>query len=67
MNGTKSDDHEQNPTEFSLFSLVCRWLESTPILNDNVAWDQYRKAADRWLKEPSEVCNKLYLSYLISA
>lgn len=60
LNGTNSDDLEPNSTEFSLFSLVCRWLESTPILNDNIAWDQYRKAADLWLEVSSEVCHKLY-------
>lgn len=62
LNGAKADEIEQNPAEFSLFSLVCRWLESTPILNDNVAWEQYRKAADLWLEVSSEVCHKLYQS-----
>jgi len=46
---------ERTSTEPSLFTLVCHWLESTPILKDNIVWDQYRKAADHWLEGSTEV------------
>ncbi|VVC39797.1 Tryptophan 2,3-dioxygenase [Cinara cedri] len=51
FNGKKSDEFERTSTEPSLFTLVCRWLESMPILQDNIVWDQYRKATDHWLEE----------------
>lgn len=59
LNDVKSNELEAISTEPSLFTLVCRWLESTPILKDNIAWDQYRKAADHWLEVSSEVNHRL--------
>lgn len=54
-NDKKSDEFNRTSAEPSLFTLVCRWLESTPILQDNTTWDQYRRAADYWLDESTEV------------
>lgn len=50
FNDTKSDEFERTSTEPSLFTLVCHWLESMPILQDNVVWDHYCKATDHWLE-----------------
>lgn len=55
FNGKKFDEFERAVTEPSLLILVCRWLESTPDLQDNTVWDQYSKAADRWLETSLEV------------
>uniref|UniRef100_A0A2H8TFX8 Tryptophan 2,3-dioxygenase n=1 Tax=Melanaphis sacchari TaxID=742174 RepID=A0A2H8TFX8_9HEMI len=54
FNGKKYDELERVSTEPSLFSLVCHWLESIPMLKDNIVWDQYRKAADHWLERSTE-------------
>lgn len=56
FNDKKSDEFDRTSVEPSLFTLVCHWLESTPILQDNIAWDQYRRAADHWLNGSTEVC-----------
>jgi len=52
------DSHDKNSDEFertliepSLFTLVSHWLESTPILQDNIVWNQYRKATEHWLED----------------
>uniref|UniRef100_A0A2S2QR91 Tryptophan 2,3-dioxygenase n=1 Tax=Sipha flava TaxID=143950 RepID=A0A2S2QR91_9HEMI len=50
----KSEEFERTLTEPNLLTLVCRWLESMPVLQDNTIWDQYRRAADLWLEESTE-------------
>lgn len=55
FNDKKCDEFERTITEPSMFTLVCHWLESVPILHDNVVWDQYRRATDRWLEESIKV------------
>ncbi|XP_026804490.1 tryptophan 2,3-dioxygenase [Rhopalosiphum maidis] len=54
FNGKKYDELERVSAEPSLFSLVCHWLESIPMLKDNIVWDQYRRAADHWLERSTE-------------